>query len=105
MNKNNFSILKFAFSTRKLFIRNKEFPVCSNCLYYIEHTNNYPYDSLPDNKKHGKCKKFGEVNIITGVIEYDFANDCRNNMNKCGKNALEYTYKQNQNKSNDIIYL
>jgi hypothetical protein len=71
------------------FIRNKELPICSTCVQFIEHTNNYPYDPIPCNKQ-GRCKKFGEVNMITGAIEYDFANDCRFNENKCGKFGSEY---------------
>lgn len=81
------------FSTDKIFIRNRNFPVCSKCLYFIEHTNNYPYDPIPNNEQHGRCKKFGEVNMITGAIEYDLASDCRLNVTKCGKFGLEYTDK------------
>jgi len=72
------------------FIRNKKIPICSKCLHFIEHTNNYPYDSIPSNE-YGKCKKFGEVNMITGNIEYDLATDCRLDNNKCGKFASEYS--------------
>ena len=77
----------------KIFIRNRELPICSNCLHFIEHTNNYPYDSIPSDEKYGKCKKFGEVNLVTGVIEYDFARTCRLDMNKCGNSGVEYTHK------------
>ena len=66
--------MKIAFSVKN-FIRNKELPICSKCLHFIEHTNNYPYDPIPSNERHGKCKKFGEMNIITGIIEYDLANN------------------------------
>jgi hypothetical protein len=88
-----FTILKTNFSTVNTFIRNKQLPICSNCVHFIEHTNNYPYDPIPSNKQYGKCKKFGEVNMITGSIEHDFASDCRLNNNKCGKFASEYTKK------------
>ena len=67
----NFIILNIIFSTGKIFIRNKALPICSNCLHFIEHVNNYPYDPNPSDKQYGMCKKFGEVNIITGEIEYD----------------------------------
>ena len=40
-------ILNRKFCTEKIFIRNKELPICSKCLHFIEHTNNYPYDSAP----------------------------------------------------------
>ena len=80
-------------TTGKIFIRNKALPICSNCLHFIEHTNNYPYDPIPSNEQHGRCKKFGEVNMITGAIEYDLASDCRLNVRKCGNSGLEYMEK------------
>jgi hypothetical protein len=81
------------FSTEMPFIRNKKLPICSECLHFIEHTNNYPYDPVPSNEQHGRCKKFGEVNMITGKIEYDLASHCRLNDSKCGKLASEYIEK------------
>ncbi len=78
-------------SALKNFIRNKEFPICSNCVHFIEHTNNYPYDPIPSDEKYGKCNKFGEVNLITGRIDYDLASHCRLNINKCGDYGSEYT--------------
>ena len=77
-------------STGKIFIRNKALPVCSNCVHFIEHTNNYPYDPMPSNEKYGRCKKFGEANMITGTIEYD----SRFNDSKCGKIGSEFTAKK-----------
>jgi hypothetical protein len=81
------------FSTEKNFIRNKALPICSNCLYFIEHTNNYPYDTYPSDEQYGRCKKFGEVNLISGGIKYDLAIDCRLNVSKCGNFGSEYTEK------------
>ena len=82
--------------SRQIFIRNKELPICSNCLHFIKHTNNYPYDPIPRDDQFGRCKKFGEVNLITGEITYDLAMNCRLNINKCGELGLEYTEKKNQ---------
>ena len=79
----------------KIFIRNKELPVCSTCVYFKEHTNNYPYDPLPSNEQYGKCTKFGEVHLVTGAIEYDLASQCRLNSNQCGTTGSEYTAKLN----------
>jgi hypothetical protein len=80
-------------STGKIFIRNKELPICSKCVHFIEYTNNYPYDPAPSNEKYGRCKKFGEVDMVTGVINYDLAGNCRLNDSKCGKFGSEYTKK------------
>lgn len=73
----------------KCFIRNTELPTCRNCVYFIEHT--YPYDPIPSD--YGKCKKFGEVDLVTGAIEYDFAKSCRDNIDKCGKHGSQYQKK------------
>ena len=88
-----FTILKSNFSTVNTYIRNKELPICSKCVHFIEHTNNYPYDPIPSNEQYGKCNKFGEVNMITGEIDYDLASDCRLDNSKCGKFASEYSKK------------
>ena len=88
-----FAILKTNFSTVPTFIRNKQLPICSKCVHFIEHTNNYPYDPIPSNEQYGRCKKFGEVNMITGIINYDLASYCRLNDNQCGKFASHYTKK------------
>ena len=88
-----FLILNRKLSTEKIFIRNKVLPICSNCLHFIEHTNNYPYDSIPNDELYGRCKKFGEMNLISGEIKYDFAQDCRLNVSKCGNFGSEYTKK------------
>ena len=74
------------FSTEKCFIRNKKLPICSNCVHFIELENDYPY--------HGnRCKKFGEMDVITGVIAYDLAAVCRLGDSNCGKNGYHYTAK------------
>jgi hypothetical protein len=95
----HFKILNSKLSSRKLFsgknfIRNKELPICSKCVHFIEHTNNYPYDPIPCDEQYGRCKKFGEVNIITGMIEYDLASKCRLDNILCGKYGSEYTEKK-----------
>lgn len=80
-------LLKNTCFTVKQIIRNTDLPVCSNCSHFIQHENNYPYDAVPSDKLYGRCKKFGEINIITGSIEYDFAKNCRDDNKKCGKDA------------------
>lgn len=69
------------------------YPICVNCLHFIEGKTNYPYDSLPNNSTNGKCKKFGEINVVTGEIDYDFAKYCRKDETKCGKIGTKYTEK------------
>jgi len=73
-------------STERFFIRNAELPVCSNCLHFIEYTNTNPFEGY-------RCKKFGEMNVTTGVIKYDLAAVCRLHDDMCGKKGLHYTAK------------
>ena len=89
-------ILNTNFSTGKIFIRNTQLPICTNCVHFIEHTNNYPYDPIPCDAQYGRCKKFGEINMVTGHIEYDLAIKCRLNASRCGNDGSEY--------EDDIIY-
>jgi len=81
------------FTSGMTSIRNTHVPICSNCAHFIPHQTNYPYEDIPDDKKYGKCSKFGEVDYITGGIEYDFAKDCRNTADKCGLSGSEYKEK------------
>jgi hypothetical protein len=73
-------------STERFFIRNKELPICSNCLHFIEYTNNNPFAG-------NRCKKFGELDVITGAITYDYAAVCRLGDDNCGKKGSQYTAK------------
>lgn len=88
-----FLLLNINLSLGTILIRNRALPICSNCLHFIEHTNNYPYDPTPSNEKYGRCKKFGEVDMVSGVIEYDLAINCRLNDSKCGHFGSEFNEK------------
>jgi len=50
-------------------IKNAKYPACKNCVHYIEHTD-YTLS---------KCAFFGEKNLITGEIKYNYADLTRNN--------------------------
>jgi hypothetical protein len=67
--------LFFVFVNCEKFIKNINVNPCKNCNYYKE---SYVYSEL------SKCKKFGEKNIVTNEIKYDYADSCRNNESKCG---------------------
>ena len=75
------------FSTWKTIIKNSELPICSNCMYFGNNLNNY-YDE-------NKCKKFGEQNLVTGMIKYDLAENCRSDNNRCGTHGIGFTEKPN----------
>ena len=54
------------------FIKNIRLPSCADCNYYI-----------PGTLKSGKCSKFGEKDIITGKITYEYALHTRLTENMC----------------------
>ena len=56
------------------FIQNQNKLICSNCKFFISNKN--------------ECRKFGDVNIITGKYSYEPASSVRNDEDKCGKYAI-----------------
>ena len=54
-------------------IRNLQYPACKNCVHFIEHTNNYPYDPVPDNAYYGKCTKFGQGHYVAQQLSLKVA--------------------------------
>lgn len=87
--------LKRLFSQKIYFsyIKNTNLPVCVNCVHFIEDTNNYPYDPPPNDSRYGKCKTFGQNNLVTGELEYDYASICRMTDTKCGETGKYFTKK------------
>ena len=56
-------------------IYNINVPNCIDCIHFQKkHWINY----------ESKCKYFGEKNVITGIIDYEYAADCRSDDKKCG---------------------
>ena len=53
--------------------------ICANCKYFIS--------------KKNECKKFGEINIITGKYDYEDALNVRNDEEKCGDDAIFFKKK------------
>ena len=64
----------------KSIIENINVPSCRNCIYYKPSVFGDEFSST-----FSRCEKFGEKNIITNEIRYDYAESCRNNELKCGK--------------------
>lgn len=66
----------------KSIIKNINVPSCRNCIYYKPSVYGDEFSS-----KYSTCEKFGEKNIITGKIEYDLVDLCRDDELKCGKSG------------------
>jgi hypothetical protein len=79
----------FSLVKRHLFIKNEHVTSCSNCLFFIK--------SPSLNKDLGKCKQFGEKNIITGEIENLYALTCRKDKSLCGLEARHFLQNFGQN--------
>ena len=60
-------------------IKNIHLPACRNCVYYKP---NY-WNDFTSNLN--KCEKFGEKDIVTDIITYKYADMCREDDAKCGK--------------------
>ena len=69
------------------FIKNIEYPLCKNCKYFSK--GPATYDTL------GKCMKFGEKNIVSGEITYEYADMVRSYINKCGIEGKYYEKRKN----------
>lgn len=65
------------------FIKNYDAPICVKCIHYreSEYNNNNP--------ELGRCRLFGEKNVITGEVEYDFVSVARK-YSKCGENGTYF---------------
>jgi hypothetical protein len=70
-------------------IKNINIPSCRNCIYYKPATYNEFTSTL------NRCEKFGEKNIVTDEIKYDFADTCRDNESKCGKEGKYFIEEPN----------
>ena len=74
-----FLFLNVFFVNSSQIIKNNHLPACKNCIYYKpSYLNNF-------SSTYSKCEKFGEKNIITNEITYNYADSCRRDESKCGE--------------------
>jgi len=79
-----FTFLFFVIANADRIIKNIHLPSCKNCIYYQPKYLNSEFSSM------NKCEKFGEKDIVNGMINYEYANSCRKNESKCGKEGKYY---------------
>ena len=72
-------------------IRNVNFPACKNCIHYKPSAYNTFASDL------NKCEKFGDKNINTDKISYDYADTCREDETKCGIEGKYFEEEKNLN--------
>lgn len=71
-------------------IQRIDFPDCKSCVYF------QPRDSDSEfANKFSRCNKFGKKNLITGEIDYNYADLNRNDETKCGEKGRYYIEEPN----------
>lgn len=89
MNYIKYLFLLFAVNSEKT-IRNINIPSCKNCIHYKPVTYSFDFTDT-----FNRCEKFGEKNIITDEIKYDFAESSRKDELKCGKEGKYFEENDN----------
>ena len=69
-------LLTLSMCNSQPIIKNGNFNVCKNCAFFKTDMLNIEI--------YGRCHKFGDKDIITSKIKYDFAYACREDEKKCG---------------------
>lgn len=69
-------------------IKNINCPACRNCKYYK------PYENGKFDSTLSKCEFFGTKNIHSDVIEYDYADLCRSDQDKCGLEGKHFVKEE-----------
>jgi len=79
---------------RKPFIRDiqiiKKSPSCRDCIHYIPSTDSYEFDS-----SLSRCQQFGQRDVITDKITYDYVDTVRYDESKCGQNGKYFELEKN----------
>ena len=89
MNSNYFLFLFLNASLSTEEIRNSNIPSCRNCVFYKPLINT-EFSSI-----YSQCEKFGDKNIITNEIKYDFVKICRIDETKCGIKGKYFKEEKN----------
>ena len=82
--------LLFPLVNCEIFIKNLNIPSCRNCIYYKPSSYNNDFTSSLN-----RCTKFGEKNIVSNEIKYEFADLCRQKQEKCGNNGKYFEEEKN----------
>ena len=84
--------LLFYIANSEKIIKNINIPSCKNCIHFKPSIYTNEFTSSLAN-----CNKFGDKNIITDKISYDYADMCRKDESKCGHNAKYFEEEKNIN--------
>jgi len=87
-----FLYLLFSLVNSEKIIKNINIPSCKNCIHFQPSIYNKDFTSSLN-----RCIKFGNKNIISDEISYDFADLCRNDELKCGYEGKYFEEEKNIN--------
>jgi len=68
---------------REDFIKYWVSPSCVSCIHFLSY---YPNENIGA----GRCKLFGEKDLVTGRIHYEYASVCRENYDMCMPDGIYY---------------
>lgn len=69
----------FSCGAESKLIKNINLPSCRNCIHYSASFYNNDFSSSLN-----KCTYFGTKNVQSDKVNYDYAENCRNDEEKCG---------------------
>ena len=88
------SILYFIMKQKIInFIKNLDLPSCNKCKHFIQYKTRELYVNPNEHIQLSKCNKYGYKDLVTGEIEYEYANNCRKSNHKCKKTGVYYEEK------------
>ena len=76
---------------RNVYIKHFSLPVCKDCVYHRpQHEKLDPFKSGDQDK----CLKYGEKNVVTGYINYQYADFVRKQDLQCGLKGKHFIQKK-----------
>jgi hypothetical protein len=72
-----------------VIINNKNIPVCRNCIHFLPNSGS-EFSSIIS-----QCNKFADKDLKTDEIIFNYADNCRDDENKCGKNGNYFELEKN----------
>jgi ribosome-binding protein aMBF1 (putative translation factor) len=76
---------------KDVFIKNFRLPVCKKCAYYLKQDEKDDPNKISD---YDKCMKYGEQNVVTGEIRFQYADYVRKQELQCGMSAKHFIPKK-----------
>lgn len=76
---------------KDVFIKNFRLPVCKQCVYFKSQEEKDDPNKISD---YNKCMKYGEQNLVTGEIRFQYADYVRKQELQCGATAKHFIQKK-----------